>query len=972
MDARIELREILAKMRRTSIHKNHYYPEALLRGRVNTQLIRKILEGIFTFLPEERNFYASLIYDNALLVFCILFVRDREHLIREFLHNRLYDTKLCLERSQLGFLATSDYLVCDDFITDQWAFKPFYFSKGMIHASITRQTILPYSQDESTAGGAFGSVYTVQLDSYCHNLEFKDYKGTQLIARKEVKAAPKELTAVNNERAVLEMLRNIRHPNIIELLSSYRCEETHNFLFPLAEDNLADWLKTKPDIEPDEMYYQLYGLTEGLKHIHQYRLLEGDSIWRRIGYHHDLRPANILRMGERLVIADFGLSALKPTSGTSKDLLHGGQEDYLSPEARHEDFTRGEVGRAHDIWALGCIFAEILTVMEGCSLDNFQECRRTVNSTETDHRFHQHGSVKASVEGWLDMLSGGPGYDRAVKSSEVPAFVGLIKSMLSSSRYERPGIEFIVKEMATISFRVKMARLGLEMEKYTIAADLAAGTQMFMLLEAQRFEAIQEAYEACLRSYLVSFHHGASIILATMVRLQKALHTHDCVEQEEIETVYQLLDQIMGYLPLHLIEQAENSWSASVSGIEDLGILAKFECISVIPPRYHNIGSTAVMRHIAIALSNAIRRGQAMSLADASLITWSRGDDTHSQNLDEFGKLRTTAIYSHEDGRPRNVLIEWRKYHVNSANSPMEQKVDQMAALARLLHSASWPNTDPYSRLVQLDCLCFYHDAPNRRFGFVYDFPPEKRYPHCKFPKIYSLQQYIDDTSPPYRKDSPRYARPYLGAVFQLARDLAGTLYGLHKTGWLHKSISSYNVLMFCEPEYASKCFNSCVLAGFAQTRREDTGHSDRGLFSGRSFYDHPEYEMLVQSNQWNSAVIFKKPYDYYSLGVVLLELGLWRNASKLLKASAAAKEPPAKKARAVGLGYGDRYECRYMQMFLDVMPDLGARMGESYMEAVKFCLTAEFSEVDTLGDPEQCARGFKKNVIDRLAECRA
>jgi serine/threonine protein kinase len=59
---------------------------------------------------------------------------------------------------------------------------------------------------------------------------------------------------------------------------------------------------------------------------------EKNFVVRRIGCHHDLRPANILLLDGRFVITDFGLSRLKPSSGTSKDPLGGGVDEYLETE----------------------------------------------------------------------------------------------------------------------------------------------------------------------------------------------------------------------------------------------------------------------------------------------------------------------------------------------------------------------------------------------------------------------------------------------------------------------------------------------------------------------------------------------------------------------------------------------------------------------------------------------------------------
>lgn len=48
--------------------------------------------------------------------------------------------------------------------------------------------------------------------------------------------------------------------------------------------------------------------------IYAYKLSDRGTVRHCIGFHHDLRPVNILRLKQRLVIADFGLPALKSAS----------------------------------------------------------------------------------------------------------------------------------------------------------------------------------------------------------------------------------------------------------------------------------------------------------------------------------------------------------------------------------------------------------------------------------------------------------------------------------------------------------------------------------------------------------------------------------------------------------------------------------------------------------------------------------
>ncbi|EON68391.1 serine/threonine protein kinase, partial [Coniosporium apollinis CBS 100218] len=212
------------------------------------------------------------------------------------------------------------------------------------------------------------------------------------IVRKELRGAADGL----EERTVMELLRKLHHPHIIELLGSYEQNGVHNFLFPCAQRDLHQFFRSQNGLIADELYSSMYRLADALAYIHRYTYRDDNVQLERIGYHHDLRPANILQFGKTFVVADFGLSKLKPQDQTSKSRLRGGQDDYLSPEAFNEsNWTIGNVGRASDVWAFGCILAEFATYIEGESVEYFHNTRKASYGdafmSMTDHAFHLGG-----------------------------------------------------------------------------------------------------------------------------------------------------------------------------------------------------------------------------------------------------------------------------------------------------------------------------------------------------------------------------------------------------------------------------------------------------------------------------------------------------------------------------------------------------------------------------------------------------
>jgi serine/threonine protein kinase len=113
-----------------------------------------------------------------------------------------------------------------------------------------------------------------------------------------------------HERAVLEIVRKIRHPNIVELLGSYNYRENLNLLFPYADTDLRAFFRSGARMSPETVFSGIYGLADALSHIHKLTFLSDGVESRRIGYHHDLRPANILLSGGG-GLYDCGLWACK-------------------------------------------------------------------------------------------------------------------------------------------------------------------------------------------------------------------------------------------------------------------------------------------------------------------------------------------------------------------------------------------------------------------------------------------------------------------------------------------------------------------------------------------------------------------------------------------------------------------------------------------------------------------------------------
>jgi serine/threonine protein kinase len=115
-------------------------------------------------------------------------------------------------------------------------------------------------------------------------------------------------------------------------------------VMPRAERSLRDHLKAGAAITETEAVLILLEIARGL--------LEVDD-W----VHRDLKPENVLRYGNRWNVADFGIARLTEAKTSLRTL-----KDALSPPyAAPEQWDGQRTTHATDVYALGCIGAELLS-----------------------------------------------------------------------------------------------------------------------------------------------------------------------------------------------------------------------------------------------------------------------------------------------------------------------------------------------------------------------------------------------------------------------------------------------------------------------------------------------------------------------------------------------------------------------------------------------------------------------------------
>lgn len=279
------------------------------------------------------------------------------------------------------------------------------------------------------------------------------------------------------------------------------------------------------------------------------------------------------------------------------------------------------------------------------------------------------------------------------------------------------------------------------------------------------------------------------------------------------------------------------------------------------------------------------------------------------------------------------VIVEWKHFDRDAANHVRLSQLNRLDALARSLHLSCKPKA-----LRVPNCLGYFCDDWQPRVGLLFEYPGGSTAQDT--PSFLSLHDLLLTSN----------SVPFLGDRFRLALDLSLSLSLLHTSGWLHKGIRSDNIIFIQEgspphnnDDESPPSLRHPQVLGFEYSRQDNPFAETDLVMSTQEehkLYRHPK-SMTASRDRYCRA------FDIYSLGVVLLEIGFWRPISEF------------------------RTEDQSLDVFKEdltefYVPNLGAKTGKIYMEAVRSCLTGELADVDTNDTGSQ--RGFYWEVVRELA----
>lgn len=193
-----------------------------------------------------------------------------------------------------------------------------------------------------------------------------------------------------------DIMNRLRHVHIAKVLFYIKNAEACTvFISPVADCNLQSFLegcidKSFPEAETESIYSWFGCLIGALAYAHEQKIR-----------HRDIKPANILIKDGRPYLGDFGLSKDFTTASTSSSYANTvfGTPVYRAPEIS----PKTERGREADVFSMGCVFSEMLTVGMRRSLEEFRTYRKGPVTELGDHAFREN---LTKVNTWLRELRG--------------------------------------------------------------------------------------------------------------------------------------------------------------------------------------------------------------------------------------------------------------------------------------------------------------------------------------------------------------------------------------------------------------------------------------------------------------------------------------------------------------------------------------------------------------------------------------
>lgn len=329
------------------------------------------------------------------------------------------------------------------------------------------------------------------------------------------------------------------------------------------------------------------------------------------------------------------------------------------------------------------------------------------------------------------------------------------------------------------------------------------------------------------------------------------------------------------------------------------------------------------LREIAHSIARGVRKLERQISGEDMILK-----DAHLDSLRPERRSGLTPGILHLGNTQRRVLFEYKRIRPSQDPGRPIYGKQELYQLCKLLQRASIPGSNlrtlRFAGIIDQTALL-------RRFAFAFEYPEQVK----KGARVVTLHDMISGRV--------RCKKAGLNARFQLAQVLCKAIATFHGDGWVHKNLRSDSIVFFQDRD-----------GGEGDEEEEDDDDDgaedqddgdDKDDFEGReppqidldkpylvdfeyarpldaqtlfTFSSDMEYDIYRHpARQGIPSESFTKTHDIYALGVVLLEIGLWRTAFDLINSKTRGRlgdlrgrkiaQPPGGSAAAAAAATLDR-----------------------------------------------------------------
>jgi tRNA A-37 threonylcarbamoyl transferase component Bud32 len=195
-------------------------------------------------------------------------------------------------------------------------------------------------------------------------------------------------TAVRRFEREAEILKQLRHPNIVRFIGTGSKKKTPFLIMEYVEGESLDRLLIRRGAFPwDEVVKLGRQLCQALQHAHEKGII-----------HRDLKPSNLMILkDDTLKLTDFGIAKASDVTALTGANCTVGTAAYMSPEQ-----CRGEktLSAKSDLYSMGVVFYELLTGHKPFQRDSPIE----MFQAHVSDSFERPSRTVMDIPVWLDTL----------------------------------------------------------------------------------------------------------------------------------------------------------------------------------------------------------------------------------------------------------------------------------------------------------------------------------------------------------------------------------------------------------------------------------------------------------------------------------------------------------------------------------------------------------------------------------------